>query len=309
MTVWEGKAPWLIRHCTRERERERVDRRFAPRGGKEDSRTLKPILKWVGGKRQLLGEILPLLPEEPCLYVEPFVGGGAVLLAKQPAHARVSDLNPELINVYKVVRDSPEELLAQLRAHKENDSAEHYYAVRALDREPSFLDMCPVERAARIVYLNKTCYNGLYRVNSAGQINSPYGRYKNPDIVNEDGIRALSSYLKGDIEIACGDYAEALKDLPEDSFVYLDPPYMPVAGSATFNAYTARGFSYGEQVRLRNKCLELRERGIRLVESNSDCEAIRELYADFEIRTVKARRAINSKGDGRGVVSEVLIVG
>ena len=270
---------------------------------------VKPILKWVGGKRQLLDDILPLLPRTPKLYVEPFVGGGAVLLAQQPQHARVNDYNAELINVYTVVRDSPDDLLELLREHDAKNTSEHYYEVRALDREPGFEDTDPVVRAARIIYLNKTCFNGLYRVNSAGQINSPYGRYKNPNIVNEPGIRALSRYLQGDIDLRCGDYADALVDLPKGSFVYLDPPYMPLSQTSAFTGYTEGGFNYDEQVRLRDECVKLREQGIRFVESNSDCEAIRELYADFEIKTVQAKRAINSRGDRRGAVNEVLIVG
>lgn len=270
---------------------------------------VKPILKWVGGKRQLLDDILPLLPRTLKLYVEPFVGGGAVLLAQQPQHARVNDYNAELINVYTVVRDSPDDLLELLREHDAKNTSEHYYEVRALDREPGFEDTDPVVRAARIIYLNKTCFNGLYRVNSAGQINSPYGRYKNPNIVNEPGIRALSRYLQGDIDLRCGDYADALVDLPKGSFVYLDPPYMPLSQTSAFTGYTEGGFNYDEQVRLRDECVKLREQGIRFVESNSDCEAIRELYADFEIKTVQAKRAINSRGDRRGAVNEVLIVG
>lgn len=270
---------------------------------------LKPVLKWVGGKRQLLDEILPRLPKSPKLYVEPFVGGGAVLLAYQPRHAVVNDYNAELVNVYEVIRDSPDDLLDLLREHDAKNTSEHFYEVRALDREPGFPDMGKVERASRIIYLNKTCFNGLYRVNSAGQINSPYGRYKHPNIINEQGIRALSKYLAGDVRLTCGDYAEVLKDLPKGSFVYLDPPYMPLSETSAFTGYTEGGFSYTEQVRLRDECIKLREQGIRFLQSNSDCKAIRELYADFDIATVQAKRAINSKGDGRGAVSEVLISG
>lgn len=270
---------------------------------------VKPILKWVGGKRQLLNDILPLLPKTTKFYVEPFVGGGAVLLAKQPEHARINDYNAELINVYTVVRDNPDALLEKLRKHDEKNSSDYYYEVRALDRKPDFTDMSAVERAARIIYLNKTCFNGLYRVNSAGQINSPYGRYKHPNIVNEPGIRALSKYLQGDVTLMCGDYAEALRDLPKGAFVYLDPPYMPLSQTSAFTGYTEGGFNYDEQVRLRDECVKLREQGVHFLESNSDCPEIRELYADFTIRTVQAKRAINSRGNRRGAVSEVLISG
>lgn len=270
---------------------------------------LKPILKWVGGKRQLLADITPLIPKNPTLYVEPFIGGAAVLLDRQPDRARINDYNEELINVYRIVRDNPDDLLELLREHEESNSSEYYYEIRALDREPSFKDLSDTERAARIIYLNKTCYNGLFRVNSAGQINVPYGRYKHPNIVNEPGIRALSTYLHRDIDIQCGDFAAALEDLPSGSFVYLDPPYMPISATSAFTGYTEGGFGYDEQVRLRDECTKLREQGIAFLQSNSDCEAIRDLYEGFTIKTVKAKRAINSKGDGRGVVSEVLISG
>lgn len=270
---------------------------------------LKPVLKWVGGKRQLLADIAPLVPASPTLYVEPFIGGAAVLLDRQPVHARINDFNEELVNVYRVIRDDADGILELLREHETANTSEHYYEVRALDREPSFAKLTDTERAARIVYLNKTCFNGLFRVNSQGQINVPYGRYKHPNIVNEPGVRALSAYLQGDIEIMCGDYADALKDLPKGSFVYLDPPYMPVSATSAFTGYTQGGFDYDEQVRLRDECAKLREQGIAFVQSNSDCEAIRELYDGFKIKTVKAKRAINSKGDRRGLVNEVLISG
>jgi DNA adenine methylase len=270
---------------------------------------LKPVLKWVGGKRQLFDDILPLLPSAPKVYVEPFLGGAAVLLGMQPKHAIVNDYNAELINVYRVVRDEPDKLLDILREHSEKNTSEYYYKIRGLDRTEGFSALDPVVRAARIIYLNKTCFNGLYRVNSLGQINSPYGRYKNPNIINEVGIRALSRYLQGDIDIRCGDYADCLIDLPKGSFVYLDPPYMPLNTTSSFTGYTEGGFSYDEQVRLRDECLKLREQGIRFIQSNSDCPEIRSLYKDFEIKTVQAKRAINSKGSGRGAINEVLILG
>ena len=270
---------------------------------------LKPILKWVGGKRQLLSEISPLIPESFSLYVEPFIGGGALLLDTQPKRARINDSNGELINVYRTVRDDPDELLELLREHEALNSSDYYYEVRALDRKPSFSHLPSTERAARVIYLNKTCFNGLFRVNSQGQINVPYGNYKHPNIVNEPGIRALSKYLQNGVDIRCGDYADALTELPEDAFVYLDPPYMPVSATSAFTGYTLSGFGYEEQVRLRDECLRLKNSGIAFLQSNSDCPGIRELYEGFNIKTVKARRAINSKGNRRGAVNEVLISG
>ena len=156
---------------------------------------LSPILKWVGGKRQLLSEIIPLIDESCDNYVEPFIGGGAVLFRLQPKKAIINDYNTELINVYRTVRDDLDGLVALLKEHEKYNSSDYYYEVRALDRTPDFDKMSNLERAARIIYLNKTCYNGLYRVNSLGQFNSPYGRYKNPNIVNEVVLRAISKYL------------------------------------------------------------------------------------------------------------------
>lgn len=270
---------------------------------------LKPVLKWVGGKRQLLKEITPLMPASCSLYVEPFIGGGAVLLDRQPTCARINDSNEELINVYRVIRDTPDELLDLLREHEKLNTSDYYYEIRGLDRLPSFKDLTCTQRAARIIYLNKTCFNGLFRVNSQGQVNVPYGRYQHPNIVNELGIRALHNYLQNDIDILCGDYSEVLKDLPKRAFVYLDPPYMPVSATSAFTGYTQGGFTYDDQVRLRDECLKLREQNIAFIQSNSDCPEIRELYADFKIKTVTAKRAINSQANKRGAINEVLIRG
>lgn len=270
---------------------------------------LKPVVKWVGGKRQLLEDIAPLVPSSPTIYVEPFVGGGAVLLYMQPKHAIINDLNEELVNVYRVVRHDADALLELLLAHEKRNSSEYFYEVRGLDRTSSFEKLTDVQRAARIIYLNKTCYNGMFRVNSAGQLNVPYGKYKHPNIVNRSGIKALETYLQNDIDICCGDYANCLRDLPKGSFVYLDPPYMPITATSAFTGYTEEGFGYSEQVRLRNECAKLREQGIAFLQSNSHCEQIIDLYKDFKIKKVRAKRAINSRGDRRGEVDEVLISG
>lgn len=152
---------------------------------------LKPVVKWVGGKRQLLGDISPLIPPSPSIYVEPFVGGGAVLLHAQPNCAIINDYNEKLINVYRVIRDDADALLELLSAHEKRNSSEYFYEIRGLDRTSDFEKLSDVQRAARIIYLNKTCYNGMFRVNSAGQLNVPYGRYKHPNIVNRPGIKAL----------------------------------------------------------------------------------------------------------------------
>lgn len=270
---------------------------------------VSPILKWVGGKRQLLSEIIPLIEKKNySTYVEPFVGGGAVLFDLQPKKAIINDYNSELINVYNMVRDNCDELVIALKEHERNNSSDYFYDIRALDREPMYNEMSSVERAARIIYLNKTCYNGLYRVNAAGQFNSPYGKYKNPNIVNETVLRAMSKYLRNNnIKILNGDYKGALKGLRKGAFVYLDPPYMPISSSSSFTGYTEGGFSYQHQVELKNECDKLRKKGIKFLQSNSDCPEIRELYKEYEIKTVKAKRSINSNASKRGEINEVLI--
>lgn len=270
---------------------------------------VSPILKWVGGKRQLLSEILPMINiKSGSTYVEPFLGGGAVLFDLQPKKAVVNDYNGELINVYLTVRDFAEELITELEKHNANNTEDYYYEIRALDRSEKYQEMSNVEKAARIIYLNKTCYNGLYRVNLAGQFNSPYGKYKNPNIVNATAIRAMSKYFnENKIEICNGDYREVLKRVKKNSFVYLDPPYMPISSSSSFTGYTENGFSYEQQVALKNECDKLRKKGIPFVQSNSDCLEIRELYKEYEIKTVQAKRAINSNASKRGEINEVLI--
>jgi len=215
---------------------------------------VSPVLKWVGGKRQLLDDIIPKIPLYSTYY-EPFVGGAAVLFSLQPKKAIINDLNPELINVYNIIKNDPEVLIAKLKIHKQKNSEDYFYEVRAMDRDNGiFSEMSPVERASRVIYLNKTCYNGLFRVNSAGEFNSPWGRYKNPNITNETTIHAIHKYLnKADIQILCGDYATALSGIRRGSFVYLDPPYMPISSSSSFTGYTATGFGEEEQIALKEK--------------------------------------------------------
>lgn len=269
---------------------------------------LSPILKWVGGKRQLLSEIIPLIDESCDNYVEPFIGGGAVLFRLQPKKAIINDYNTELINVYRTVRDDLDGLVALLKEHEKYNSSDYYYEVRALDRTPDFDKMSNLEKAARIIYLNKTCYNGLYRVNSLGQFNSPYGKYKNPNIVNEVVLRAISKYLnRNEISIRSGDYKDVLNDIEKNTFVYLDPPYMPISSSSSFTGYTEGGFGYDKQVELKEECDKLNSKGVHFLQSNSDCEEIRELYKAYRIKVVKAKRAINSDAKKRGQINEVLI--
>lgn len=270
-----------------------------------------PVVKWVGGKRQLLPEIAPLIPENISTYVEPFIGGAALLFHLQPKKAIINDYNSELMNVYNVIKKNPEGLIKALEIHNINNSEEYYYETRVLDRTEKYATLSSIDKAARILYLNKTGYNGLFRVNQAGQFNVPYGKYKNPAIVNDVTIKAVSKYFNSaNIKFLTGDYKQALKGLRKGSFVYFDPPYMPISSSSSFTGYTESGFGYDKQKELRDECIKLHSKGIKFLQSNSYSKEILDLYSDsgiFNIEVVKAKRNINSKADKRGEISEVLI--
>lgn len=267
-----------------------------------------PFIKWVGGKRQLLPSVVEHLPGkiEEHQYVEPFVGGGAVFFHLQPKTAVINDSNEELINVYQIIKNEPESLIADLKKHV--NESEYFYNIRALDRKDTFRLLTPVQRASRIIYLNKTCFNGLYRVNNAGKFNVPFGRYKNPNIVNESTIKAVSKYLNNNnITIKNEDYEDVLKQADKNTFVYLDPPYHPISESSNFTGYVQGGWNMSDQIRLRKACDELNSKGIKFLLSNSSAPFIRDQYKNYEINTVKANRAVNSKGAERGAIDEVLI--
>lgn len=270
--------------------------------------SVTPILKWVGGKRQLIDAISPII-QEHTTYYEPFVGGGAVLFHEQPSRAVINDSNSELINIYNVIKAEPEYLIELLAKHRERNSQEYFYEVRALDRDSErYGAMSPEERAARIIYLNKTCYNGLFRVNRAGEFNAPWGKYKNPNITNEATIRAMSGYLnRARVKILCGDYREALKGIRKGSFVYMDPPYMPISSSSSFTGYTAEGFGIQEQKELKHQCDILNKKGIHFLLSNSCCDFIEDLYKDYKVERVSAKRTVNARADKRGAIDEVLV--
>ena len=272
------------------------------------NKLISPFLKWVGGKRQILSSISNLLPEKisTYTYVEPFIGGGAVLFYLQPKKAILNDVNSELINVYQVIRDDLNGLIADLKKHK--NEVEYFYALRALDRSSKFEKISDIQRASRVIFLNKTCFNGLYRVNNAGEFNSPFGRYKNPNIVNEPTLKAVNSYLKSNtIELKNEDYETVLKKANKNSFVYLDPPYHPISESSNFTGYVQGGWNVYDQIRLKEACDDLNKKGIKFLLSNSASQIIKDLYKDYNINIVKANRSINSNGDKRGEVDEVLI--
>ena len=267
-----------------------------------------PFLKWVGGKRQLIPEIRKLLPKGVSRNTsyQPLIAGGALFFDLQPKCAIINDCNKELINAYRIIRDNPKELIEDLKKHK--NTAEYFYEIRAIDRQPIFYNLTNIERASRIIFLNKTCYNGLYRVNNAGEFNSPFGNYKNPNIVNEPVINAVSKYLNSaQIQISNEDYEVILRDIPTNSFVYLDPPYHPVSESSNFTGYVQGGWNEEDQIRLRDTCNILNDNGIKFILSNSASDFIREIYSDYNIHIVQANRFVNSNSSRRGQVDEFLI--
>lgn len=266
-----------------------------------------PVVKWVGGKRQLLDTFKPLLPCRINSYCEPFVGGGALLFDLQPKKAFVNDINSNLILVYTVIRDNVNELIAALESFE--NTSDKFYEVRDWDRNREFYSqLSDVMRAARIIYLNKTCYNGLYRVNNSGEFNSPFGHYKKPNIVNAPVLRAVSAYFNSaEIHFSATDYSEVLKKVRKGTFVYLDPPYDPVSDTANFTGYSRGGFTRDDQIRLRECCDLLNSKGVKFMLSNSATDFIREQYAAYNITIVQAKRAINSVGSRRGHVDEVVV--
>ena len=265
-----------------------------------------PFLKWVGGKRQIIPAIAEHLPKNIKVYIEPFIGGGALLFYLQPKRAIINDFNSELINVYRVIKNDVENLILDLNQHK--NESDYFYKIRGIDRTEEIDKLTNTERASRIIYLNKTCFNGLYRVNNSGEFNSPFGRYKNPNIINEPILKAVSNYLNNnDVEIMNGDYLEVLQKADKNSFVYLDPPYHPVSESANFTGYIQGGWDTNDQIKLREACDDLTKRGVRFLQSNSSTDFIREEYTKYKIHTIKANRAINSDAEKRGEIEEVLI--
>jgi DNA adenine methylase len=260
----------------------------------------KPFLKWAGGKRQLLKHLRTFVPRSYDRYFEPFLGGGALFFDLKPKKGMLSDVNPELVNCYVVVRDHVEELIRVLRDHRHE--AKHFYAVRKTD--PCTLSS--VERAARTIFLNKTGFNGLYRVNRSGQFNVPFGRYAKPKICDADNLRACSAVL-ANVQVLVRDFADAVAGAKRGDFVYFDPPYVPLSRTATFTAYAAGGFGPDAQVRLSEVFGQLSDRKVAVLLSNSDVPAIRKLYAAHRIHVVKASRAINSNAARRGPVSEVVV--
>ena len=272
----------------------------------QKNKLVTPVLKWVGGKRQLITQITELLPSRYATYYEPFIGGGAVFFHLQRKKVVINDFNSELVNVYKTIQSDVEALIEDLKKHK--NESDYFYEMRALDRSDTFSELTNIEKASRVLYLNKTCFNGLYRVNRSGEFNTPFGRYKNPNIVNEITLRAVHEYLKtNDITILNQDFASIFDNIKKNDFVYLDPPYDPVSKSSNFTGYNQGGFSTDDQIRLRELCDRLNKKGVKFLLSNSATDFIKEQYKDYQINIVQATRSINSNAKKRGAVDEVLI--
>jgi DNA adenine methylase len=253
----------------------------------------RPLLKWAGGKTQLLREIIPKMPEKYGRFIEPFFGGGAVFFAVRPEGGIIADSNPELFNLYRSVAADVGGVMAQLRSYENTE--EVFYAARALD----VTKLSDVEAAARTIFLNRTCFNGLYRVNKSGQFNVPFGRYKNPKIIDEDALKAASALLSN-TTIMCGDYKTVLKESARTGdFIFLDPPYLPVSEYADFKRYTKEQFYEEDHVELAAEVNRLHELGCHVILTNSNHPLVHEQYRKFTVEVVKTKRHISCKGKGR----------
>lgn len=263
-----------------------------------------PIIKWAGGKRQLMFELLKNMPKSFNRYFEPFIGGGALFFELQPENAYISDVNEELTNLYSVIKNNPNDLIEDLKKHE--ISKEYFLQIRSIDRDHKYKKLSDIQRASRFIYLNRTCFNGLYRVNSQGQFNVPFGHYKNPRIVDEHNLLNCSNLLQK-TEIKNTDFSEILNHVKKGDFVYFDPPYVPLNETSSFTSYTKDGFDIDMQFKLRDVCDELDSMGVKFLLSNSDTPLVNELYENYNIKKVFASRAINANANGRGKITEVLV--
>lgn len=265
-----------------------------------------PIVKWAGGKRQLISELLAKVPNDFNVYHEFFFGGGALFFELynrgRIKKAYLSDSNPRLINLYDIVKTQPLNLIDELKSGKYINDEKTFYKIR------EWKPIDKVEQAAQFIYLNKTAYNGLYRENSSGKFNVPFGKYKNPKILDKENLLAVSEALSV-AELNCGDFSQILKCAKKDDFAYFDPPYVPLNETSKFTSYTAKQFSFEDQKRLKQVFDALDKKGVKVLLSNSNTEFVRNLFDASQINTVIANRMINCKAKGRGAIKELLITG
>lgn len=269
----------------------------------------KPFVKWAGGKRQIVDKLLMYAPDEFNTYYEPFVGGGALLFELSPKKAVINDSNKELINVYNVLRNEEKfkKMCSILNTYEKNNSEEFYYELRNKDRNKSSFDrLSDYKRAGRTIYLNKACFNGLYRVNSKNEFNVPFGKKTKVNTYDIGNLITVSNYLTmNDIKILNVDFEDSVKDAQKGDFIYFDPPYD--SETSIFNSYTEEGFGKEEQRRLAKVYKELSNKGCYVMLSNNNTTLIKELYKDFNIHIIEAKRSINSNGKKRGKVEEIII--
>lgn len=275
---------------------------------------IQPFLKWAGGKRQLIPQMEKYLKKiKYTSYYEPFIGGGSILFYLQPTKAIVNDYNKDLIECYKCIKENYDELIEKLEEYESKNNEEDFYKIREFDRKEEYKSWTSVERSARLIYLNRTCYNGLFRLNSSGQFNTPFGKYKNPNICNKPILKALHEYfINNEIEFRHGDFEKCCEDVPKGSLVYFDPPYDQFDNQVNFVGYTENGFSRKDQERLKKLCDKLIDNGCTVIISNSATPFVKELYGDkskYTIHILMAKRNINSNAKKRGEIQEVLIVG
>lgn len=273
--------------------------------------TPKPFVKWAGGKRQLIPILNQNLPESFGTYYEPFLGGGAllfhILTDKNGQKCSISDLNSDLVLAYTTIRDRIDALITSLKNHEKNyqkDSESYYYSIRESNPRSE------IEKTSRLIFLNRTCFNGLYRVNSKGKFNVPLGKYSNPNIVNEENIRAVSHILQSSrTAIKCRDFEAVLRDTKKGDLIYFDPPYQPVSATSNFTSYTTKNFTYDDLTRLAELCLKLDSRGCNVLLSNSDSQEVADIFAKnpWKITRIAANRSINSNSKKRTGHFELLI--
>jgi len=273
--------------------------------------TPKPFVKWAGGKRQLIPILNDNLPKSFGTYYEPFLGGGAllfhILTERNSQKCSISDLNSDLVLTYTTIRNRIDELISSLKNHEKNyhkDSKTYYYSVRGSNPRSE------IEKTSRLLFMNRTCFNGLYRVNSKGKFNVPLGRYTNPNIVNEENLRSVSAILQSSkVAIKCRDFESVLRDTKKGDLVYFDPPYQPVSETANFTSYTNKSFTYEDLNRLAELCLKLDSKGCKVLLSNSDSKEVAEIFSNksWKINRIQANRSINSNSKKRTGHFELLI--